>query len=335
VVSACGSGLGGGRAPAAATVNGTQISQQALNDELNAIAANPGYTAAIVQSGTKVTGPSKGTFDLAFSNKVLSRQILLEVIHQEVTRRGIAPTAAEIQTSADSQKTQMGNDAQGNPLWNGFSASYQNLLATRAADVNALQNALAPVDDAAVQKYYDANKAKLASNCASHILVASQALADSIHAQLVAGADFATLAQKYSTDTASASKGGDLGCAAAGTYVPEFEAALASLSPGQLSGVVHTQFGYHIIKLTGRKTSLADVRAQIVSALQTQGSTALSNFVQAQVGKAVISVNPAYGTFDKSTGSITSPKAPPPSAGGTAGGGATTTTPLAPGTSGP
>jgi parvulin-like peptidyl-prolyl isomerase len=333
VATACGSSsaVGGRHAPAAAAVNGHQLSQAGLNDELTAIAANVPYATAISQSqsGVPVVGQGgKGTFSLAFADKVLQRQILLEVIHQEVVRRKIVLTPADIQASLASQQAQMGNDAQGNPLWPGFSPTYQKLLATRAAEVTALQNALSPSDDAAVQKYYDANKAKLSTNCVSHILVKTQAQAQSLHDQLVAGADFATLARTFSTDTASAAKGGDLGCAPAGTYVPEFEAAVAGLAVGQMSGVVHSQFGYHIIKVTGRKTQLADVRSQVLSALQTQAQQQLSNFVQAEVGKANIAVNPSYGTFDKASGQINPPAPPPASAGGT---GTTTTSSLPPG----
>lgn len=70
-----------------------------------------------------------------------------------------------------------------------------------------------------------------------------------IYSQLVKGADFAELAKKYSEDPGSAAKGGDLGIFGTGVMVPEFEAQVLSLQPGQYSKPFKTMFGYHIVKL--------------------------------------------------------------------------------------
>jgi peptidyl-prolyl cis-trans isomerase C len=68
------------------------------------------------------------------------------------------------------------------------------------------------------------------------------------------GADFAALASEYSQDPGSAKRGGDLGFFAAGRMAPEFEkAAFALKNPGDLSGVVQTKFGWHIIRLEERR----------------------------------------------------------------------------------
>lgn len=79
------------------------------------------------------------------------------------------------------------------------------------------------------------------------------ALAKSILDSLKNGADFAELAKKYSDDPGSGSQGGDLGFVKRGVLVPEFEAVAFALSPGQISGIVESPFGYHIIQLIERR----------------------------------------------------------------------------------
>ncbi len=71
--------------------------------------------------------------------------------------------------------------------------------------------------------------------------------------QIQNGGDFSKLAEKYSDDPASARRGGDLGLISRGDFVPEFEAAAYKLKDGEVSGIVQTQFGFHIIKMIERR----------------------------------------------------------------------------------
>jgi len=88
---------------------------------------------------------------------------------------------------------------------------------------------------------------------ASHILVKDRALAQNILKQLKQSAGrFESLAREHST-CPSRTKGGDLGWFGPGKMVARFEQACQRLSPGSISDIVQTQFGYHIIKLTGRR----------------------------------------------------------------------------------
>jgi peptidyl-prolyl cis-trans isomerase C len=87
---------------------------------------------------------------------------------------------------------------------------------------------------------------------ASHILVKDRALAQDLVKRIKQGANFESLAREYST-CPSKSSGGDLGWFGPGKMVPAFESACKSLGVGSVSDVVQTQFGYHVIKVTGRK----------------------------------------------------------------------------------
>lgn len=87
---------------------------------------------------------------------------------------------------------------------------------------------------------------------ASHILVRDRALAQELLNRLKQGGNFESLAGQYST-CPSKSRGGDLGWFGPGQMVKPFEEAVKRIGVGSLSDVVQTQFGYHIIKKTGRK----------------------------------------------------------------------------------
>jgi Parvulin-like peptidyl-prolyl isomerase len=87
---------------------------------------------------------------------------------------------------------------------------------------------------------------------ASHILVASEGEAKDILTDLSKGSIFEDIARAKSIDATSA-RGGDVGYFRKGQVVPEFENTCLGLSVGQTSAIVHTQFGYHIIKLTDKK----------------------------------------------------------------------------------
>ena len=85
---------------------------------------------------------------------------------------------------------------------------------------------------------------------ASHILVATEELAQQLLDELTAGADFAALAQEHSIDTGSGARGGDLGWFERGRMVAPFEDAAFTTPVGELSEIVPTEYGYHIIWVT-------------------------------------------------------------------------------------
>ncbi|WP_078432944.1 peptidylprolyl isomerase [Metabacillus halosaccharovorans] len=104
-----------------------------------------------------------------------------------------------------------------------------------------------------MQTYFDENKDSFAQTKqvkASHILVEDEETAKEVKEKLDNGEDFAELAKEYSTDTASAESGGDLGFFGEGSMVAEFEEAAFSMKVDEISDPVKSDYGYHIIKVT-------------------------------------------------------------------------------------
>jgi peptidyl-prolyl cis-trans isomerase C len=114
----------------------------------------------------------------------------------------------------------------------------------------------AQTDDAAMHKVYDEAVKQMANEQevrARHILVPTEDEAKAIEVQLKGGADFATLAKEKSKDPGGAQNGGDLGYFTKDQMVPEFADAAFKLDKGQISDPVHTQFGWHIIKVEDKR----------------------------------------------------------------------------------
>ncbi|MEJ6952509.1 peptidylprolyl isomerase [Natronospora cellulosivora (SeqCode)] len=122
--------------------------------------------------------------------------------------------------------------------------------------INKLQEVIIDgiaLDDEAVENYYNENIEEFNRDEeveASHILVETAEKAEEVMVKLNNGADFADMAREYSTD-GSANQGGTLGSFARGVMIPEFENVAFEMEVGEISDIVETQFGYHIIKVTG------------------------------------------------------------------------------------
>ena len=143
------------------------------------------------------------------------------------------------------------------------------------------------VSDEDIQKYYEKNKAQYSqpeSRDVRHILVKTKKQADALYTQLQNGADFATLAKKFSEDTGSKANGGKLTISKGQTVAP-FDQTAFLLKVNDISKPVKTEFGYHIIQpLSATKpakvTPLKEVRASIKQQLQqTQKNEAMTKWV--------------------------------------------------------
>jgi foldase protein PrsA len=197
-----------------------------------------------------------------YGEEILDQLIEEELLMQEVAKHEIVVDAEEITLQYDefigmlamsygSEDTMTAELKKAGLKTDDFQA-----LITRLTTISVLIDKITEeiaVPDEDIRSYYDDNPDEFTtpeSIRASHILVKDEDLAGQILGKLNQGEDFAELAKEYSVDEGNKNNGGDLGYFTYGDMVLEFENAAFALDIDEISGVVATQFGFHIIKLT-------------------------------------------------------------------------------------
>lgn len=201
--------------------------------------------------------------------------ILQKIILQQAAKVGVEVTDKELDeaTKTDDYKKFVKDNNMDEQL-------FRQSLKTQYSYSKLKKNVTGNIDvsDTDIKNYYDSHLSEFQEEGGiqiSHILVATEKEANDILAQLKAGADFATLAKKYST-CGSKAQGGYLGLGNENqSWVKEFKDAALKLKPGEMTQApVKSQFGYHIIKAGERKEAstrtLQQARNEIVVNLQKQ-----------------------------------------------------------------
>jgi peptidyl-prolyl cis-trans isomerase C len=243
-----------------ARVNGTEIRRSAL---LNRAAAIKEQLPAS-QVGAD------------FYQRVLDDMVGGELLYQSVEKKGLAPTALEIDAEVEAQRGRLGGDeGLGKALEaQGLTIDDLRLELTKEVGIQKLiERDFVPTITVSAEekrKFYDENASSMQRPDqfrAAHILIAvpenaapetkeeARKKAGALRSLLDSGQDFAELARKNSGDPGSKDSGGELPWMSKGQTVPPFEAAAMALAPGETSGVVETQFGFHIIKLHEKRTA--------------------------------------------------------------------------------
>jgi len=326
---------------AAAIVNGTGISEQALLDNLEALAGTDELRRAIESQGVTVYGPTRGSYDVGFAGQVLSSMIIDELVAQELAARGLEP-GDEDRAEAERQY-QEGFGQLATALPQDFAARQVEALANRAALGRALaaDQPQGPPTPEEIRAYYDDNIDAITERaggdfaCTSHILVAfgdpsaqtgapaeptpeqdaaARAEAEALLARLRAGEDFAALAAEASDDPGSASQGGDLGCNPPGSgFVAAFEEAVYAQPVGEVGEPVRTEFGYHLILVRSRGVlPFEEVEQDIAQLLEQEraggSEAALQGWLRQVTTTAGIEVDPRWGRWDPDEARVVRPE---------------------------
>jgi foldase protein PrsA len=249
-------------------------------------------TAAKI-NGEKVS--KQELYDIMFKQSgdaALDSLITEKLIAQEVDKKKVKVEEADIEAELKTIKGQFPDEDQFNNALkqSGYTLeTLKNQIRTEA-QVNKIFESQMDLSDTKLKEYFDKNVSRYDAAEqleVSHILVEKKEDADKLLADLKAGADFAAVAKEKSTDPGSKDNGGSLGFVSRGQGLDQaFEDAAFKLNKGELSQVVQSSFGYHIIKVTDKKEAVkanfeekkADVRKNMVQEeVQTKASEWLEN----------------------------------------------------------
>jgi peptidyl-prolyl cis-trans isomerase C len=261
----------------AAVVNTTVITQAELDSQMR-----------IVVDRLRSSGrlPDVAQLD-QIRSQVLENLIARELLYQESLKKGIKVSQEEINEQLINLKSQFPNEAEFNQALTRMDlteASIKEKIQRDLALKKLIEDEIVPkvtVSESEIRAFYDNNPETFKQPervKASHILIKVDPKADSaqkaeakkkidmVQAKLQKGEDFGALAKKYS-EGPSAPKGGDLGYFSRGQMVKPFEDAAFGMKPGEVSGMVETRFGYHLIKVTDKTPEgtipFADVKEKL------------------------------------------------------------------------
>lgn len=210
-------------------------------------------------------------------NQTIARELLLQAAEKENVKVADEEVYAVIDTmTLQSQITREQLEqqlAENNLTLDDMVDEYRKqLVITKLLNETVYSNI--KVSSEEITSYYNENMDLFEQVRASHILVNSSDEASRLLDMVRRGADFSDLAKTYSIDTFSAPQGGDLGYFTRNRMVKEFADAAFVLDVGEVSDVVQTNFGYHIIKVTAKKiVPLNEARSQIEGFLRAPRQT--------------------------------------------------------------
>ncbi len=262
--------------------------------------------------------------------KAVNELIVKQVINNEIAKRDITISKEEVDEYKEDMIEQIGGKDNLKELLskNNMTEDDFNTMVANDIQVSKLINTLSPVSvsEGEVKKFYAENKASKFtypdSVRASHILIKDKAKAENVLKQAKApNADFSELAKKYSEDTGSAVNGGDLGFFAKDQMVKPFADAAFSLKPDEVSDLVQSEFGYHIIKVKDRKKAgvmpYNEIKSEIKKYLEDDKKVkVLQKFIDGQKSQIKVEyLNPDYDieTLKKQAQALT-PSLPQPTA---------------------
>jgi len=304
---ACGSEGSSALVPAAATVNGERITQGEVQSEVDTFEETSEFKQLAQQQDPESV---RRQFEQATLSRLVRRAVLVPLAEEQ----NVDVSQGEIDDQIEQIKSSLPSEEE-----------YQKALEDRGltqADVEQLvgdqlleQKLRTKVtadevpSDEELRAEFDANPEQFSQTRSQHILVEKEEQAMELSSRLQAAPEkevgdlFTKLAKQFSTDPSAKKNGGDLGFLPAGQLVPEFEAAAAKLTIGEVSTPVSSQFGFHVIRVIDRKEpSFEEVKPQLEQQLAAGGQEqAWQDFLTEAYAEADINITSKYGELDPAT----------------------------------
>lgn len=284
---------------AAAVVNDRTIEEDRFVRELDFLLADPRFDQ-------QIPAGEEGRAQ----RQELSRQYLTFLIHQTFVdayaeSNELEVDEGEIDGLLRQQVTQLGGQAAFDRLLRQTEtdeSDVRRLLERQVLRQRVAEEVVAErLGDDELRAQYDERLLEFSELTVAHILVSSEREAERI-AEQATPKNFASLARRFSDDTASAQNGGELGVQRAADLVEPFARAALRIPVGEIGGPVETQFGFHVIHVIDRQTrSFEEVRETLLEEARGQVFT---EWLLDRVEAADIRVNPRYGAFDERTGTV-------------------------------
>jgi parvulin-like peptidyl-prolyl isomerase len=300
-------------APSAASVNGQEISVSEVSDALERFEATDQFDQLAEQS-------DRDAARLQYQRMYLGEQIKRLVLRARADALGIdigdevADRVEEARSAYPSEK----EFAQALKAGGFTVAEYSEMLKDQVLEEKLREEVTADVAAESepsmkeLKQSYRSNRESYQQTEVQHILVKDMALARELSTELASAAPearstlLAELARKHSIDPSNADKGGELGWVSGDEFVEPFVAAMDKLDIGEVSGPVRSDFGIHVILVTGRRQqSFEDVKGEIAQQFKDMAvGQAWSEWLQSAYKQADIELNPRYGKLDPFSGQI-------------------------------
>ena len=292
----------GGARPAAATVNGDEITDAEVATNVKLFTFLAGLNGA--PCGTKVEGETDEAACARFAIGSLIEEHFVQTYADEhdltVAQADKDALLGQLEQSlggAQAVDDQLAEAGIGRPELDALTGRillFQKVQEAIAADQG---------DDKELRVLYQQNLLQFTTLDTQHILLKTKAEAQDAYDEVTApGAteeDFLALAGKISTDPGAKQNSGAIGATAATGLDPAYAAAAAELEPGEISKPVQSQFGWHVIRLVSKDVqSFEDAKGSLA---QQQGGEDFERWLSEAASAASIEVNPKYGRFNPET----------------------------------
>ena len=330
-----------GRSGVAISVDGTTLT----NQEFNTWLAKLSTSKAI---GTQLKSAVPGTYSTGLTTALLNQQVEFAVVENELAKRNITLSQSDLTTAESTAASNLagtsvdpstgqqvaGDPAKGKALLDTL-GSFKTAYVRYIAGQTALEKDYAKKrgTTAELQKLYDANQKAFQNQACVTVLevLAGTGAADAsgqpvpptaaqkaaaltqtnkIRSDIKSDADFVKAAAAMAQQEGS-TNGGDLGCAAKGTYatqVPALDKAIWSLPVGEVSQPIAVADGYLLVRVSARgDLSFDQVKSQLQQAAAQQSVTDYQNWLSKAVKSADVSVDPQWGSWNTKKGVVVAP----------------------------